>query len=402
MSGLHSSNVQPLPQIGPVRANGPLRAACVVAILLGAATFFWLLGHDAPRAWHNYLLNYFYWLCLGLGGAVFIAIQYLTGSVWSVGLRRTAEALVAYLPLGALLFGGLVVGGSQLYDWTNPTYVAAHAVVAKKAGYLNWSAFAARHLLSLVIWIACALYFVRNSLRQDRTKDAALTQRNTKVAAAFMIIFALSFTLACFDLLMSLDATWFSTIFGVYGFAGLFLSTVAMMTIIAVPLYRGGHFGPYVRAHDHLFDLGKLMFAFTVFWAYIAFSQFMLIWYADLPEETGYLIQRMTGHWTPVSWGLLIFKFILPFLLLLSQDWKKRPGFLFGMALWVLAAQYLDIYWLVFPHYAPQAPVFGWTEVGIFLGFAGMFGLCVTGFLSRVSAVPVGDPRLHEALEFHQ
>ncbi|MBI4366472.1 MAG: hypothetical protein HY543_06610 [Deltaproteobacteria bacterium] len=393
--------VEQLPKSHPVRTSGRTRLVLIGAVGIGIATFLAGLGTHPERAWYNYLLNYFYWSCLGIAGVFFVALQYLTGSVWSVTVRRVAEAMAAFLPIAVVLLFGVIAGAHHLYEWTHADVVAAHHLLQKKSAYLNLPFFSLRNISFLLVWLVFGWLLVRNSVRQDDSGDPRLTITNTKLGGAFLLVFAVTFTLASFDLMMSIEPEWFSTIFGVYCFAGLFLSGVAMITLLAVTLYRRRAFGPYLHEH-HLFDLGKLMLAFTVFWAYIAFSQFMLIWYADLPEETFYLIKRMSGAWLPVSWVLLVVKFIVPFLLLLPQGPKRRPGYLRALALWILAAHYLDCYWLVVPRFAPQGPVFGWMEIGIFIGFAGLFGLAVSTFLARVPLVPQRDPRLLEAVHFHQ
>lgn len=399
-----TAHAETLPVVRPLRIGKNLRVVCLLSVLVGVLTFLFAMragGETAERGWYNYLLNYFYWSCLGLAGVFFVALQYITGAVWSVTLRRVAEGMAAFLPVALLLFFGIIAGEHHLYEWTHDAVVAAHPVLQEKTAYLNTSFFTLRNIFFLLLWIGLGGLMVRNSIQQDETGDAQLTTRNTKLAGAFLLTFAITFTLAGFDLIMSLAPEWYSTIFGVYCFAGLFVSGIAMITLLTTTFYRQGRFGPYLRP-DHLFDLGKLMLAFTVFWAYIAFSQYMLIWYADLPEETGYLMMRMSGAWTPVSWALLICNFIIPFLLLLPQGVKKNAIYLRCIALWILATHYLDCYWLVVPQFAHERPVFGWMEIGMFVGFAGLFGLVLIAFFSRVPLVPRGDPRLHEAMEFHQ
>ncbi|MBI2346045.1 MAG: hypothetical protein HYV03_04010 [Deltaproteobacteria bacterium] len=401
MSATHFETADQLPAVRPLTVRGGFRLFCIALAVIGGVTFFASLKANPERAFANYLLGFFYWTSLSLSGVFFLALQYITGSTWSITLRRIPEALVAFLPVAVVLFFGVLAGSHHLYEWAHPQAMDVHGILQKKAAYLNLPFFTFRNLSCLLIWLVFGWLLVRNSIRQDETGAVSLTKRNTKLAAAFLLIFALTYTFFSVDLLMSLEAEWYSTIFGVYCFAGLFLSGIAMITVIAVILYRRKKFGPYVHP-DHLYDLGKLMLAFTVFWAYIAFSQFMLIWYADLPEETFYLSKRMIGPWQPMAWALLIVKFIIPFCLLLPQGVKRQGGYLFGIACWVLAAHYLDCYWLVIPRFAERGPIFGMPEIGIFVGFAGLFGLAVSTFLGRVPIVPRRDPRIMESVNFHQ
>jgi hypothetical protein len=199
---------------------------------------------------------------------------------------------------------------------------------------------------------------------------------------------------------MSLDPHWFSTMFGVYTFAGLFQSTIAMMSIFAVWLKRRGFTTGFFN-ENHLHDLGKLLFAFTVFYAYIGFSQFMLIWYANVPEETFFYLERGHGSWMGVSLSLLVFKFIVPFLLLLPRAAKRDEGHMIRVASLILVMQFVDIYWLVSPVFnkaGANVPVWG---IGIFIGFLGLFVWSVTRFFEKNNIVPIKDPRLHETLSHH-
>ncbi|MBI4125156.1 MAG: molybdopterin oxidoreductase [Deltaproteobacteria bacterium] len=366
---------------------------------LGAAAFFVGLGQDAGRAWHNYLLNYFFWFSLSISGLFFIALSYVTTSQWASPLKRVPEALTGFLPVAFVLLLILFAGSHHLYEWTHHEAVAGDPLLSGKRGYLNMPFFVIRNLLFFVLWIGVAFYLIRNSLRQDRTGAVELTFKNKKVSAPFLVLFGITFTLASFDLLMSLEPHWFSTIFGVYCFAGLFESGMAITILFVLALRRQGALRGVIN-ENHLHDLGKLMFAFCVFWAYIAFSQYMLIWYGNLPEETPYMIRRTEGSWTPVALALLFGKFIVPFFLLLSRWAKRNEFFLALVAVWVLVFQYLDIYWIVFP--TVGAPAFGWMELGILLGFLGLFVLSVTAVLQRIPPVARRDPWLEEGLSYHQ
>lgn len=369
-------------------------------VVIGTLAFLLVLRSDPARAWHNYLLNFFYWSCLGLSGLFFVPLQYITSSMWSTPLRRVPEALICFLPVAFLLMLVLLWGLHPLYEWSHHEVVVADPILTKKIPYLNFPFFLIRNSLFFLIWCAVGFWLVRNSLRQDQTGEVELTQQNRNVSAPFLVVFGITFTVFCFDWLMSLEPHWFSTIFGVYCFAGLFESGMAVTILWVVALRRQGALSQVVNA-NHLHDLGKLMFAFCVFWAYIAFSQYMLIWYGNLPEEIDYMIRRTEGHWTKIALALLFGKFIIPFFLLLSREAKRREGYLVFVSLWVLVAQYLDCYWMIFPVVGLK-PIFGFAEILIFAGFLGLFVLSVAAFLQRVSPVPMKDPRLMEGVGHHQ
>ncbi len=372
----------------------------LVLIALGVAAFGSGVVAHAGRAWTSFVLNYFFFMSLAIGGLFFAAIQYVTNAMWSAPVRRIAEAFSAYLPIALGLFILLSVFGlHHVYEWTHADEVAKDPILLGKASYLNEKFFIVRNVVALVIWIVLGRVMVRHSLTQDATGDFRHTLKNRVLAPIFLIIFAFSFTMASFDLMMSLDPHWFSTIFGVYCFAGLFYSVLALICIITIVLRRKGLLLGIVN-EEHLHDLGKFMFAFTVFWAYIGFSQFMLIWYANLPEETGYFIKRMQGPWLYVSVFLLVGKFLVPFFALISRGAKRQESRLLGVGIFMLAAQWIDLLWIVQPNFH-SGPVVGWIEIGTTFGFAGLFGLAVTRFLSAHNIVAIGDPRLAESVHHH-
>jgi hypothetical protein len=269
-----------------------------------------------------------------------------------------------------------------------------------KSAYLNHKFALVRSAIAFVVWIFIGAKLVKNSLAQDVSGDPEFTIRNTKLSAAFIPLFGLTFSFLAYDFLMSLEPHWFSTMFAVYCFAGLFYSTLCTITIITILMKRRGLL-PALN-ENHLHDMGKLMFGFTVFWAYIGFSQFMLIWYANLPEETVYYLRRIEGGWKALCWLLLIVKFIIPFFMLMPRGVKRQEGYLFKMAIFMLVAHWIDYYLLVMPNFAPKGPVFGWIELGVAAGFFGLFALVITRFFGRVPAMPFRDPRLAESLNHHQ
>ena len=244
-----------------------------------------------------------------------------------------------------------------------------------------------------------ARFFYRTSVKQDSTHDPALTRRMEVVSAPGMVLFALSLNFAAFDLLMSLDPHWFSTIYGVYYFACSVLLFFAVMPKILVWLQAQGLMKNAVTI-EHYHDIGKFMFAFTVFWAYIAFSQYMLIWYGNIPEETEWFLKRQTGGWTAISLTLLFGHFVLPFLMLISRHVKRRPVLLAVIGVYVAVMCWIDMYWLVIPEFSPGVARFGLLDILVYLGIAGIYSAVIAWRLGRTSLIPEGDPRLQESLAF--
>jgi hypothetical protein len=266
--------------------------------------------------------------------------------------------------------------------------------------YLNPTFFFIRLAIYFAVFIGLALFFTRNSLRQDETGDLRTTRKMEIASAPLIPLFALSLTFIGLDLFMSLDPHWFSTMFGVYCFAGAFYTVLALTAVITVWLKRRGMMSGILN-ENHLHDLGKFMFAFTVFYAYIGFSQFMLIWYANLPEETMYFMHRMDGGWKYASFFLLIGKFMIPFFMLLPRESKRSETILSRVGLWMLFAHWIDLMWIVQPEFHKTGPVIGWIEIGTAVGFVGLFGFMVIRFLSRNTVVAIGDPRLEESVHHH-
>jgi len=378
-----------------------LTALLGVFVLLGVGGFFMLLkGHEPARAWSIYLVNHFYFMSLALGGLFFAALQFLTGAMWSAPVRRVSEAFTAYLPLAVVTTLILFIGMHDLYHWSHDAAVQKDPILLGKSGYLNVSFFMIRQLFALGLWIFFAWKMVGNSIKQDETKDPGLTAKNRAMSPVFLILFSLTYTMVSFDQIMSLDPHWFSTMFGLYCFAGMFYINLASTCLLTIYLKRKGYLDGIIN-DNHLHDLGKFMFAFTVFWAYIGFSQFMLIWYANLPEETGYFIRRLDNEWFYVSLFLLIGKFMTPFVILLPRDSKRNESILIGVGIFMLMAQFVDNIWMVQPEFFKNTFRFGFGEILVTLGFMGLFGLAVTRFLTKHKLVAINDPRLAESVQRH-
>ena len=374
----------------------------ILLSLVGLGVMGLALGYvvDQKRMWHAYLSGYFYFSSLCLCALFFVAVQHVSHAGWSVNIRRIPESMVAFLPVVGL--GGLVLlgAGSHLYSWLDPEVVAKDSILQGKASYLNFGFWAFRLVVFCGLWWFFARKIVGYSVAQDGDGDESWTRRLPPLSVAFILVFALSFSLYTVDLLMSLEPHWFSTIFGVYCFSGAIQASLAAM--ILMTLYcRSKGWVTGLMTIEHVHDLAKFMKGFTVFWAYIAFSQFMLIWYANLPEETIYYLHRSHGGWMAVSVSLLIFKFVIPFLALLPRWAKRTPSHLIMVSVLVLVMHYVDVFWMVYPNYSSEFVAFSWMEILVFLGFLGGFLFMVTGWLGKHNLVPIKDPRRGESLAHH-
>ncbi|MCC6572281.1 MAG: hypothetical protein IT462_00700 [Planctomycetes bacterium] len=367
-----------------------------VLAAIGLATFAAGLIQDAPRAWSSWLLAAFYFVTLALSACFFLAFNYLAKSGWFVALRRVPEAMTAWLPVAFVSMLVLALGTGQLYEWVQPHGEHAH-VIAHKSPFLNQWFFAARIPIYFAAWIFLSRKLAANSRAQDADGDLRHTVSSWKTSAAFMVLFALTLSLASFDWLMSLDATWFSTIFGIYQFAGLFEAGIATILVVVILLRRRGYLAEVNDSHLH--SLGQWLIATSVFWAYIWFSQFMLIWYSNIPEETSYYLIRSQGEWWTVSFIVNpAVNFVLPFILLLPRAAKRSPRMLLRVSLIVLVGHWIDLWAGIMPRLMPQGPTFGYVEAGVTLGFGAAFALVILKKLERAPLVPLKDPYLEESL----
>lgn len=369
-------------------------------LVIGLITFGFGLMKNQERIWPAYLVSYFFFSAMAVGGLFWLAINSVSKAGWSVTIRRYAEAMTSFMPV--ILIGGLVLlaGMKVLFPWARPEVIAENAVVAAKTGYLNVGGFVIRLVIFAVGCLVFRYVMVGNSLKQDANGDHSFTNKNVPVSVGFIFFYAIMFSLFCVDMLMSLLPTWYSTIFGIYGFAGMIQGVMALMAIIIVLMRRSGFVKGYIT-EEHQHDVVKYLKGFSVFWAYIAFSQFMLQWYANIPEETEYYILRAQGGWLPISFALLIFRFVVPFLALLPRSAKRNDLNVLTVSALVLVMQYVDIYWMVYPNFFDGHMTFGFYEIGVFAGFAGAFILTMTAFWSKHSLVPLKDPRIHEAINHH-
>lgn len=370
-----------------------LQGAALLGLAGVMAAYFW-----APRErfWANWLFWYLALATVGLGSLFIVALEHLVGARWSVPLRRVPERvsslLLAAIPVGLVGLLSLPV----LYPWARPGE-ALSKLVAGKASWLNVPFFSLRAVVCFALWGLFWWLFVRASLRQDESADPALTVRMRRLAPAFMAVFAVTITVVAFDWLSSMEPEWYSDIFGVYVFAGSFLAGLAATSLAAAWLLKRGRLEG-VRS-DHLYNLGGFLFAFTVFWSYIGFAQYMLMWYGNMPEEVFWYKDRIEGPWLPVVLALAALHFLVPFFALIPRGAKGDPKQLTWVAALVLLSHAVDLYWLIFPSVF-DAPVFSWPEAAFALLFLSVMVLWVRQSMALGRDMPVGDPFLKEGLEF--
>lgn len=389
------------------KKNLPSRNTVIGGLVLLAGILLAVVAFmvDPQRASFNNIITMMFILGVGFGSLFLVALEYLVGAVWSVPFRRITEFLAVMLFIAPILAIPLFFNMHDIFEWTHKHVVEHDPFLQKKTPYLNETFFTVRTVVVFAIMWLFYMFIVGKSQKQDKTKDPKTTKTITKIAAGFMPVFAISVTVMAMDWLMTLEPHWFSTIFGVYYFAGSLLSALALTTFAAVTLNEAGFLSKYIK-RDHYYNLGALMFAFTNFWAYIAFSQFLLIWYANIPEETFWFVDRGKGIWFTLSIALIFIKFIIPYALLLSQPSKSNPVRLKIASVWILIAQFYDLYWLIMPTYSKhhntqEVAYFGWMEIAPPLIIIGILILGFNLAAKRKNLIAVGDPKLKRGLEFH-
>ncbi len=388
--------------------------AVAVAGLIAAILASVIAEHGLRQLLFAWLVNFLFFLSISLGAMCFLMWQHVSGAGWVVTVRRLCEVLAANTwimgLLGLPIVVAVVFGQGLLHPWTDPNYVEHHSAVAGKLVYLNAPFFAIRYVVYFAVWIALARMLYRGSVRQDETGDPALTVRLSKVSAPGLVLFAFTVTFATVDWVMSLDPMWFSTVIGVYYFSSAIVGFLGLLILITVLLQQSGRVTDSINV-EHYQDLGKWLFAFVFFWAYIAFSQYMLIWYGNISEETQWYLRHGASTaaqdvnvWSAVLIVLLFGHFVIPFLGLLSRHVKRRVAALAFWAGWMLVMHWLGMVWLVAPEYShgdeTLGPGFIVMLVGTLLGMGGLFVAAAAKRAEAASLVPEQDPRVREALTF--
>ncbi len=372
----------------------------LVLLLIGSGILGAGFMSDHVRAAFNMNIIYMFLLSVGIGSIFIVALEYIAGAVWSVPFRRVNEVNAGIFWILPILAIPLLLNMHDMFHWTHQEAVEGDKFLTQKAPYLNESFFYIRSAAFFLIMILFYTLFTRLSKRQDKTGEQKLTGRAIKMSAMFLPIFGIGVTIMSIDWIMSLEPHWFSTIFGVYYFSGSLLTGLALLTFVAITLHQKGYLSKYINK-DHYYNFGALLFAFTNFWAYIGFSQFLLIWYSNIPEETFWYILRMDGGWGVVSLMLIIIRFAVPYFALVAQPAKSNPTRLKFMSIWIMFAHILDLYWLIMPTFSKEAPVFGWMELSLFILPAGVIILVFAIGSKKKNMLPIGDPKLQRGLEFH-
>jgi hypothetical protein len=386
---------QDIPTTYRLADKGRFGLIALVVGIAGLALTLVGLFVDKEQFFFSYHVAFVYWVTIALGMLFFTLLQHVTGAVWSIVVRRASEAMSMTLPYLFLFFIPLLFGAHSLFHWTHTEAVAEDHLLQWKSGYLNMAFFIVRAVLFFGIWTCLAYFLNKHSLAQDRDGDPSHQASMRKLSAGGMFLFAFSLTFASFDWLMSMNPHWYSTMFGVYVFVGGFLAALSFMTVYYQGLKGRGVLQDVVTV-DHYHDLGRMIFAFTVFWAYIGGSQYFMIWYANIPEETVWFLTRWEGGWKTVSILLIFLHFGVPFITLAFFAMKRNPAVLRVIALLLIVMHYVDMYWLVMP--TRGAFHFSWMDLTAVAGIGGIVLWLFYRRFAKYPLVPVKDPKLADSL----
>jgi len=380
-------------QLDQIQRRSLLVGGLSLLLCLGGALF------NPGQLFRSYLVAYLFWIGIPLGSIAILMLHHLVGGAWGFVIRRLLESAMGTLPVMVVLFLPLLFGMRDLYPWARPEEVANSEILRHKALYLNVPFFVIRAGVYFAVWIGLAFLLNKWSLDQERTTDNTPTRRLQILSGPGLVVYGLTMTFASVDWVMSIEPEWFSTIFGISLIVGQALAGLAFAIPVAVLLADREPLADVVIP-AHLNDLGNLLLAFVMLWAYMAFSQFLIIWSGNLPEEIPWYVHRMRGGWSGIAVLVLLFYFAVPFLLLLSRGTKRRARILSAVAGAILLMRLVDLFWTVAPTFHPEGLRLHWLDLMAPIGVGGIWTGVFAWQLKGRSLLPLHDPYLKEA--FHR
>jgi hypothetical protein len=380
------------PQIGRWQQRAFIVGALFTVILIVGFVL------DRRQFFHSYLFAFCFWAGIAIGSLALLMLQHLTGGGWGLVIRRVLEASTRTLPLIVILFVPVLLGAHHLYSWTDPHELEKYPVLVEKSKYLNLSFFTVRAAIYFGIWLVLAYFLNRWSLQQDRTADRQITKRMRVLSGPGMVLFVFTVTFASIDWFMSLDPMWSSTIYGFIYVASWSLSALAF-TIAAMAALSRHEPMSNVVAQLHFHDLGKLLLALVMLWTYFAFSQFLIIWSGNLPEEIGWYLARLHGAWGAIALAVIILHFAFPFLFLLSRSFKRNAGKLVIVAVLILVMRLVDLFWMIEPTFAGEHFHLSWMDLVAPIAIGGLWLGMFARALATRPLIPINDPLYETVLE---
>ena len=382
-----------------IQVSSTFKIISIALMVIGIATLTYGFIYNPVKTWANYLMNNYYFLSLGIGITFFGALQYISNTGWSAGFNRVYQAVGNIIPfIGILMIPILIFGMPDLYHWAHEGVADHDALIAHKVPYLNMPFFVIRFIIYFAVWIFFTQMIRRFSLKEDQLGGMKYFNKMGFYSKVYIFALALTFSLATFDWIMSIDVHWFSTIFAVRNFAMAFYHGVVVLTFILIILSKQGYIPWFSKAH--LKDLTSFIFVLSIIWTYMWLCQYILIWYANIPEETVYYMPRTKGDFQILFWGEFVLNWLVPFTLLLPNIVSKNQNAILVICSILIVGQWVDLYQQVIVGTYGQLQI-GIIEIGSFLGFLGLFAYVVAYSLSKIPLLQKNHPYLEECMKHH-
>ena len=371
------------------------KIVCIALMAIGVISIAIGFISSPEKAWADLLLNNYYFLSLAIGASFFMALQYITQSGWSAAFKRISESFIPYIPVAAIIMFVLLFGTKSLYHWTHHEIIATDPILAHKEPYLNLPFFIIRMIFYFAVWIVLTQLLLKYSKKEDLEGGMTYFKKSEFVSKVYIFSLALTFSLASFDWIMSLEPHWYSTIFSLKNFIAAFFHGAAIITLIIIILHSYGYF-PFIT-NAHWADLSKYIFILSIVWGYFWFAEYLLIWYANIPEETIYFVKRLAFPWKILFYGNIAINWLVPVVVLLSNYFARRKSILAFVIVFLIIGQWIDLYLQIMPGAVGKFKI-GITDIGTFLGFTGLFIYLIASSLSKRDLTPKNHPYLEESL----
>ena len=382
-----------------VHISSTFKIISIALIVIGIAALTYGFITNPVKTWANYLMNNYYFLSLGIGITFFGALQYISNTGWAAGFNRIYQAVGNIIPIiGILMIPILIFGMPDLYHWAHEGVAEHDPLIAHKEPYLNMSFFSLRFIIYFTVWIFMTQMIRRFSLKEDQYGGLKYFKKMELYSKVYIFLLAFTFSAATFDWIMSIDVHWFSTIFAFRNFAMAFFHGLVVLTVILIILNKLGYIPWFSKAH--LKDLTKFIFVLSIIWTYMWLSQYILIWFANIPEETAYYLPRTQGEFQILFWGEFVLNWIVPFLLLMIPKISTNQNAVLVICALLIIGQWVDLYQQIIVGTYGKLEI-GFIEVGSFIGFIGLFALVVAYSLSKVPLLQKNHPYLEESMKHH-
>ncbi len=374
------------------------KLATIILMAIGVISLIAGFIFTPERTWANYLLNNTYFISLAIGAAFFMAIQYVAQAGWSAAFKRVPEAIITYIPVAGILTLILFFGMHSIYHWSHEEALQTDALLRHKSPYLNIPFFFIRVVVFFVMWTLLTRVLRKFSLKEDEVGGLKYFHKSELYSRILIFVVAFTFSLFAIDMLMSLEPHWFSTLFAGKIFIASVLHGSTIIALIVIILHKKGYFR--LLNNSHLHDFTRYIFMASIVWGYFNFAEFMLIWYANIPEETAFFVHRWHGTYKVLFFANIAINWFVPFIVLMPRKTSRSKPVMVWVIILLMVGQFTELYYIIWPAVVHDAK-FGLLEIGVFLGFLGLFSFVVARSLSKANLIPKNHPFLQESIHHH-